>query len=204
MTFKFKRLYQAFQAYKNSANLGDFALLKADALGAQANPAIVEKMEQVKGYHPAINLAKLAQLPPGTFGYEYAFFMQRNQLQPLNISPELEDVAISNVFALRYAVTHDMFHVLLGFDTSYAGEIGVLAFAVSQKYSRSQIISLWVAQVLYPILAPQQFKSILVNLRRGKQMGRQADFLLNYRFEEYWAEPLAILTQKLGLSSQDL
>ena len=84
MAIKFKRLYQAFQAYKNSANLGDFALLKADAF--------------------------------------------------------------------------------------YAGEIGVLAFAVSQKYSKLQIISLWIAQVLYPILAPQQFKSILVNLRQGKQM----------------------------------
>ncbi|MEM7591419.1 MAG: Coq4 family protein [Cyanobacteria bacterium P01_A01_bin.83] len=203
MAIKFKRLYQAFQAYKKSANLGDFALLKADALGAQANPVIVEKIEQVKGYHPAINLAKLAQLPPGTFGYEYASFMQRNQLKPLNISPELEDVAMSNVFALRYAVTHDMFHVLLGFDTSYAGEIGVLAFAVSQKYSKLQIISLWVARILYPILAPQQFQSILVNLRRGKRMGQQADFLLNYRFEEHWTEPLATLTKKLGLSSKD-
>ena len=141
MTIKFKRLYQGFQAYKNSENLGDFALLKADAFGAKANPAIVEKMQQVKGYHPAIDLSKLRQLPPGTFGYEYASYMLHNQLRPLNISPELEDIAQNNVFALRYAVTHDMFHVLLGFDTSYAGEIGVLAFAVEQKYSKLQCIN---------------------------------------------------------------
>ena len=200
MTIKFKRLYQGFQAYKNSENLGDFALLKADAFGAKANPAIVEKMQQVKGYHPAIDLSKLRQLPPGTFGYEYASYMLHNQLRPLNISPELEDIAQNNVFALRYAVTHDMFHVLLGFDTSYAGEIGVLAFAVEQKYSKLQTISLWIAQFLYPILAPRQFKSISTNVRRGKQMGQKANFLLNYRFENYWTKSLATLRKELGLN----
>ena len=188
MAIKFKRLYRAFQAYQNSENLGDFALLKADALEAKANPVIVEKMQQVKGYHPPINLSKLSQLPPGTFGYEYASYMQRNQLQPLNISPKLEDIAKDNVFALRYAVTHDMFHVLLDFDTSYAGEIGVLAFAVEQKYSKLQVISFWLARVLYPIMAPGQYKAIQANVHRGRLLATQASFLLNYRFEDRWSD----------------
>ncbi|MEL6493834.1 MAG: Coq4 family protein [Cyanobacteria bacterium J06623_7] len=199
IAIKTKGLYRAFQAYKNSENLGDFALLKADALGAKANPEVESKMQQVRGYYPQIDLLKLSQLPPGTFGYEYAAFMQRNKLRPLNISPELRDVAQDNVFALRYAVTHDIFHVLLGFDTSYAGEIGVLAFAVAQKYSKLQAFSLGIARVLYPILAPRQFKRIFLNLRRGQQMGKEANFLLNYRFEDCWAKPLATLTRELNL-----
>ncbi|MEH2039955.1 Coq4 family protein [Nostoc sp.] len=80
---------------------------------------------------------QLSQYPQGTFGREYATYMQANQLKPLNISPELEDVAKRNLFALRYLVTHDIFHVLLDFDTTYAGEIGVLAFAATQNYSKS-------------------------------------------------------------------
>ena len=200
---KLRLLHQAFRAYKDSENLGDFALLKADALGAKADPAVAAEMEQVKGYYPAINLSKLSQLPPGTFGYEYAFFMKRNQLKPLSISPALADVAQRNVFALRYAVTHDMFHVLLGFDTSYAGEIGVLAFAATQKYSKLQTFSLAIAQGLYSLLAPRQFKRILANVRRGKQMGKQANFLLNYRFEDHWTKPLTVLRQELNLNYSD-
>lgn len=199
MGIKFKRLYQTWQAY-NQEKIGDFALLKADALGAKVNPAVAIEMEQIKGYHPPIDLAKLIQLPPGTFGHEYASYMQRNQLKPFNISPELEAIAQDNVFALRYAVTHDMFHVLLGFDTSYAGEIGVLAFAVEQKYSRLQKLSLAIANILYPILAPRQFRTIFINLRRGKRLGKKANFLMNYRFEDHWQKPLTILRTELGLA----
>lgn len=199
-----KRMLQAIKALNNSENIGDFALLKADALGAKANRAIANKMQAVKGYYPQIELAQLAQLPQGTFGYEYAKFMQQNKLQAINISPELTNIANNNVFAVRYAITHDIFHVLLGFDTSYAGEMGVLAFAVEQKYSNSQTISFWAAQLLYPILAPRQTKAIFANKHRGKALAKKAVFLLNYRFEDCWAEPLVLVREKLGIDFEGI
>lgn len=110
--------------------------------------------------------------------------MQANQLKPLNISPELEDVAKRNLFALRYLVTHDIFHVLLDFDTTYAGETGVLAFAATQNYSKSLQIGLWLARLLYPILAFQQTKAIFANLAKGRELSKKADFMLGYRFED--------------------
>ena len=199
-----KRMLQAIKALNNSENIGDFALLKADALGAKANRAIANKMQAVKGYYPQIELAQLAQLPQGTFGYEYAKFMQQNKLQAINISPELTNIANNNVFAVRYAITHDIFHVLLGFDTSYAGEMGVLAFAVEQKYSNSQTISFWAAQLLYPILAPRQTKAIFANKHRGKALAKKATFLLNHRFEDYWTEPLVVVREKLGIDLEGI
>ena len=199
MKIKFQRLYQAFLAYRYSDNLGDFALLKADAFNTETESAIALQMEQIRDYMPQIDLDNLIHLPEGTFGREYASYMQRNKLKPLNISPELAEVGQANLFALRYAVTHDMFHVLLGFDTSYAGEIGVLAFAVEQKYNRLQKLSLAIARILYPLLAPGQFKAIFNNLRRGKQIGQEARFLLNYRFEDCWEESLNSLRQELGI-----
>lgn len=146
-----------------------------------------------------MTILKLIELPEETFGREYALYMQRNGLKPLNISPELAEIGQNNLLALRYAVTHDLFHLLLGFDTSYAGEIGVLAFAVEQKYSRLQAVSLAIAQILYPVLAPRQFKAIFDNVRRGRLMGKEARFLLNYRFEDRWQESLASLRQELGI-----
>jgi ubiquinone biosynthesis protein COQ4 len=201
MMIRFNQLRKAIQ-YKNSENLGDFAILKADALGAKVDPAVASQLRSVVGYHPPIDLEQLRQLPEGTFGRTYADHMQANQLKSFNVSPELEDVAQRNVFALRYAVTHDIFHVLLGFDTSYAGEIGVLAFAAEQEYSKSLRLSLQLARVLYPMLAPQQRQAIAANLEQGRELGRKAKFLLGYRFEDHWAQPIDAVKAELGLLSK--
>ena len=203
MLSKIKQIKTAL-AYKNSQNLGDFAILKSDILNAKVAPEVADKLEDVIGYHPLIDLDKLIEYPEGSFGREYAEHMKRNYLQPLNISPELEDVAKRNVFALRYVVTHDIFHVLLGFDTSYAGEIGVLTFAVAQNYSKSLKISLWFAKRLYPIIAPRQIKAILENQQKGEELGKKAKFLLGYRFEEHWNESLHKVREDLGLTEIQL
>ncbi|MGD1871783.1 MAG: Coq4 family protein [Mastigocoleus sp.] len=192
------QLKKAFK-YQKSGKMGDFALIKADILGARVSPAIAEKLEKVIGYYPTINLKELINYPPGSFGREYAEHMISNNLQTLGISPELSDIALRNVFAMRYLITHDIFHVLLGFDTSYAGEIGVLAFAVAQNYSKSQNISIWLAKLIYPILAPGQIREIFANLKKGKELGEKANFLLGYRFEEHWQESIEYIRHQLGL-----
>ncbi|NJL78043.1 MAG: hypothetical protein HC836_08765 [Richelia sp. RM2_1_2] len=198
MLNKFKQI-QAALAYKNSQNYGDFAILKSDILGAKISKEVADKLQNVVGYHPKIDLDKLIQYPQGTFGREYAEHMKINNLQPLNISSELEEVAQRNVFALRYVITHDIFHVLLNFDTSYAGEIGVLAFAAAQNYSKSLKVSLWLAKLLYPIIAPRQFRAIVANREKGQELGENANFLLGYRFEEHWEESLNRVRKHLGL-----
>ncbi|AFY58160.1 uncharacterized protein involved in ubiquinone biosynthesis [Rivularia sp. PCC 7116] len=202
MLNKLKQVKAAL-AYKNSQNFGDFAILKSDILGAKVAPEVGEQLQYVIGYHPLIDLDKLIAYPEGSFGREYAEHMKKNKLKALNISPELEDVARRNVFALRYVVTHDIFHVLLGFDTSYAGEIGVLAFAAAQNYSKSLKISLWFAKILYPIIAPRQIKAISENQQKGEELGKKAKFLLGYRFEEHWAKPLSKVREDLGLPNSN-
>lgn len=198
MLNKFKQLYKAFQAYKNS-EMGDFALLKFDAMAGEVAPEILSKLQPLAGYHPRIDLEELSRYPQGTLGREYAEHMKANHIQPLNISPQLEEVARRNVFALRYVVTHDILHVLLGFDTSYAGEMGVLAFNVTQNYSKSLKLSFWLARFLYPILVPWQFKAISANLKKAQQMAIQAEYLLSYRFEDHWAAPIDEVRKCLGL-----
>lgn len=199
MPIKFKQLYQAIQALK-SENLGDYAILKADAFGAKVNPAVESKLQQVVGYHPPIDLEKLSHYPKDSFGYKYAHHMKENSLKPFNVSPALEEIAKRNVFSLRYAVTHDIFHVLIGFDTSYAGEIGVLAFAAEQNYSPVLKLSLALAKIIYPVLAPRQLKEIFVNVHKGQELGKKAKFLLGIRFEEYWDRPLNEIKSELRLT----
>ena len=198
--FKKLQQLQAIIAYKNSENLGDIAILKSDFFGAKVSPTVASKLQPVAGYYPVIDLKQLSRCPEGSFGREYANHMQANQLKALSISPELEDIAKRNLFAWRYLVTHDIFHVLLDFDTTYAGEIGVLAFAATQNYSKSLQIGLWLAKLLYPILAPRQIKGIFANLAKGRELGKKADFLLGYRFEEHWEEPIEDVRKRLALA----
>ena len=200
MKIDFKKLYRAYKVSRNPERVGDFVLLKADAFNANIEPEIAAKMTEVQGFYPEIDLEKLSQLPSGTFGYEYARYMRENKLTPLKVSSEMKELAERNVFALRYAVTHDIFHILLGFDTSYSGEIGVLAFAASQNYSPALKFSLFPALLIYSVVAPRQIKAIFSNLRQGKQMGQKAKFLLNYRFEDLWHQPLNKLRTELKLN----
>ena len=200
MFIKFKPLLKAIKTSRESEYLGDVVILKAEAFGAKINPKIAAKMQPVVGYHPIIDLEQLSHLPEQSFGYQYASHMKQNHLTPLQVSPELSTLADKNVLSLRYVITHDIFHVLLGFDTSYAGEIGVLAFAVEQNYSQQFKLSLIIARFLYPILAPFQVSKIFENIRKGRELGKQAKFLLNYRFEENWQRPLSEIKAELGLA----
>lgn len=93
MQINWKKLFYIYKLLRKTENMGDVALLKTDFFGAKINPNLAPKMQPVKGYYPPINLAELKQLPVDSFGYQHANFMQINNLQPLNISPALADIA---------------------------------------------------------------------------------------------------------------
>ncbi|WP_448266048.1 hypothetical protein [Nostoc sp. DSM 114159] len=58
---------------------------------------------------------------------------------------------------------------------------------------------MWLARLLYPILAFQQTKAIFANLAKGRKLGKKADFILGYRFEDCWEEPIYYVRKRLGL-----
>ena len=107
------------------------AVLKLDALAAPPK-GIAQRLEAVRGYAPEQNLSVLRALPAGTLGREYARFLDANGIEPLVISAAVKERFRENPFALRYTVTHDLHHVLTGFDTGLAGEAGDFAFSVGQ------------------------------------------------------------------------
>lgn len=200
-----RRLRLAILAVRRAitARPGDFALLKAELFGTKAPPEIDKKLNLVKGYRPQIDIPALSQLPENTFGRHYANWMIEQNLTPFVISEDLTDIADRNTLAMRYAITHDMIHVLTGFDTSYAGEIGVLSFAVAQNYSPQFKTGLKIASILYPILSLGKFQSIKRAKLMGGELGHQAKFILGERLEDYFKEDLDTLRRQLSLSFED-
>ena len=185
-----KRYSQALKDYFTKGEAGDAAFGEIKFYGIGLNPALKNQLQEFVGYYPTIDLEELSQLPEGTLGYEYAQHMKQNNIQPLQISPDLKEEANRSPFALRYTVTHDIFHVLLGFDTSYAGEMGVFGFTVGQNYSKMLKIVEPLILLLFCVIRPFQIKKIWSCDRLGKELGKQAGCLLVYRFEDNWSRPI--------------
>ena len=194
-----KRFFTAIKDYFTKGEVGDIAFLKFEVFGLGANSKVLGQLQDFAGYYPSINLEELSQLPIGTLGYEYAQHMHKCGIQPLEISQDLREEANDHLFALRYTVTHDIFHVLLGFDTSYAGEIGVFAFTIAQNYSKTIDAFEPLVTSVYPLIFINQAKQMRANIRKGKALGKKARCLLTYRFEDNWARPIADIRNELGL-----
>ena len=192
------KMLRMFRAYRAGAPLGDVVVLKLDALSA-APKAVAEKLAGVRGYAPEQDLAVLRRLPPGTLGREYALFLDANRIAPLVVTPAIRERFRRDPYALRYTTTHDIHHVLAGFDTGLAGEAGVLAFNVGQGAAPVSRAMLSVVRVLYSVASPTQARAIANNVRVGLAMGKSAELVIGAPVESYFEEPLAHVRRRLGI-----
>ena len=198
-----KRYAKALKDYFTKGEAGDAAFGEIKFYGIGADPNLIAQLQNYVGYYPTIDLEELSQLPEGTLGYEYAQHMKKNNIQPLEISPDLKEEADRDPFALRYTVTHDIFHILLGFDTSYAGEMGVFGFTAGQNYSKMLKIAEPLILLLLCLIKPHKIKQIWESDRIGKALGKQAECLLVYPFEKNWARPINDVRAELGLLNDE-
>src|SRR5262245_5312531 len=78
---KWRQMFEGVRALR-AGQLGDGAVLKSDAIGARAYPAVEARLERVRGYLPHIDLGALERLPRGSLGRSFAEHMRENKLTP--------------------------------------------------------------------------------------------------------------------------
>jgi ubiquinone biosynthesis protein Coq4 len=193
-----RKMIETVRAFRSGAPLGDVAVLKLDALSGPSRE-VSQRLETVRGYAPEQSLTTLRELPAGTLAREYARFLDFNGLEPLAISPAVRERFRDNPYVLRYTTTHDLHHVLTGFDTGLAGEAGVIAFNVGQGSAPIGRAMLWVVRVVYSILSPSQAREVWHNVRVGFRLGQRAELVIAQRIESFFEEPLAQVRRKLGI-----
>jgi ubiquinone biosynthesis protein Coq4 len=193
-----RKLLATIREYRAGAPLGDVVVLKLDALSAPPQ-GIADKLDAVRGYAPAHDLPALRLLPAGTLGREYARFLDANGIEPLAISDTVKERFRDNPYALRYTTTHDLHHVLTGFDTGLAGEAGVVGFNVGQGSAPGTKALLWAPRLLWALLSPSQARRIWHNVRVGRELGRRAKLVIAQPLESWFEEPLAQVRARLGL-----
>ena len=194
----FRKMRAMFRQYRAGAPLGDVAALKFDALSAP--PAgISERLRDLEGYSPEHDLEKLRKLPAGTLGREYARFLEANGITPLEVSAQIRQRFSKNPYVLRYTATHDLHHLLTGFDAGLAGEAGVFAFTVGQGSAPGGRGLLWLVRLLHPLLAPFQARRLWHNIRVGRALGKRAKLLIAQPIESHFEEPLESVRARFDL-----
>jgi ubiquinone biosynthesis protein Coq4 len=147
---------------------------------------------------PAHDLARLAALPEGSLGQVYAAAMARLGYDP-NLHAGMEPLNDAVYVELRLSQTHDLWHVVTGFDTTVVGEIGLQAFHLTQfPYPLASVLT---AQALFSttLLEADQLPALVQAIHTGLQMGQRARPLFAQRWEDGWEKPLAQWRQELNL-----
>lgn len=144
------------------------------------------------------DLEQLAALPEGSLGHAYAGEMNRLGYDP-NLHAGIEPSSDAMYVELRLSQTHDLWHVITGFDTSVNGEIGLQAFHLTQfPYPLASVLT---AQALLSttLFEADHLPALVQSIHAGLQMGQRARPLFAQRWEEGWEKPLAQWRQELNL-----
>ena len=146
----------------------------------------------------AIDLPALRALPAGTFGREAARFLDARGLDPADL-PHREAADGPSWLRAHLFESHDLWHVVTGFDTDVAGEAGLQAFYLAQIPSRLATVLLSLIFLNTTIYAFDDRARRVDAIVRGWQLGRAARPLLGVRWAELWAVPLVEVQARLGL-----
>jgi ubiquinone biosynthesis protein COQ4 len=149
---------------------------------------------------PYIEVLKF--LPPGTFGREYAEFITKHGFDP-NFYRKVGDLDnVTSYLLLRMRQSHDLWHVVTGFDVSVPGEIGLKAFELAQ--TRRPMAGALVAGAFIRCFFqnPNEVNSLLSAIAKGYRTGLNAEPFLAQKWEEYWELPLDQLRAELGVNAK--
>ncbi len=150
----------------------------------------------IKGVY---DIDALSRLPHNTLGYVYAAHMRERNLVP-DFYKGIPGRNILRFLRNRLSKTHDVWHVLGGFDTSVPGELGLQAFYGGQIPSITfmAIILSGFLRTLY-LQDNRLGKDIFDSISQGYMAGKKAQKLFGIKWEDYWEEDLGEIRRKFNI-----
>ena len=145
-----------------------------------------------------LDLQVLAAMPEGTLGHAFGTHMLERGLDP-NAIPSLPAEEEWQYVLAHVYETHDVWHVVTGFDTDVPGELGLQAFNLAQFPGRVGLMLLAAGMLNTLIFHPEQRVARLEAIARGWRLGRDAEQLLGIDWKRWWLRPLAEVRAELLL-----
>ena len=145
-----------------------------------------------------IDLDRLLNCPTGSLGHTYATHMKSLGLDPEFFrTREIDnDVAFA---VMRMRQTHDLWHIVTGFKTDVADEIGLQAFTLS--YLAFPLAAILIGGALLRAAIKNVMIGSLANsIAKGMTLGSQVNGLFAYDWEANWSKPLDDVRRELNLA----
>lgn len=143
-------------------------------------------------------LSTLLEMPAETLGGAFARFMRARGLAPENLPSKPASTELDYIVAHLYE-THDLWHVLTGFDTDPAGELGLQAFMLAQTRAYLPLLVITAMSLNTVMYAYDEKTTRMDSLTRGWLLGRRAKSLVGVDFAPHLARPLLDVRRDLGL-----
>jgi ubiquinone biosynthesis protein COQ4 len=199
LTGNLDRLAQVFEINDHMMKLRNPAEESAtidDFLASPAGPAALRSRLRLGRE----DLLAATRHPPDTLGGAYGELMRARGLS-LDAIPRLEASSDIDYIVAHYYETHDLWHVVTGFDTDPAGEVGLQTFYLAQ--GRAHLPLFVIASVLMntALHAYDDRGRRLDAIARGWTLGKQAKRLAGIDWRLHFARPLAEIRRDLGLDS---
>ena len=154
---------------------------------------------------PLPDLEELKHLPETTLGGAFAKHMIDLELD-VEFFGKLEVPKGDRFSYLDYRarVCHDVWHILTGFDTTVAGEVGLQAFTYAQIGSPLAGLITGGGLMNMAMFEPAKMPVGLAWAAQGFEAGSKCRMLLGFRHEEFWDKPLTEVRELVGLPAQGL
>lgn len=146
---------------------------------------------------PPHDLKALLEYPQDSLGYTYASSLKEAGLQTITAKVKID--SDTSYVENRWQQTHDIWHIITGFDTSEIGEIGLQAFYLAQF--QLPLASMLIANSLISttLLQPDELSLLLSAIAKGWEMGQTAKPLIAQKWEEAWEKPVAVWQAELNI-----
>jgi ubiquinone biosynthesis protein COQ4 len=144
-----------------------------------------------------VDLEALAKLPEGTLGRAYSEFLRSRNLTPevFAVPREIRNED-ARYMAQRVRQTHDLWHVVTGYDTHVLGEIELQAFAYAQLGTPFSLLIALFGASHANLLSPR----VASRVWAAYWHGRRAEPLVWRAWERHFATPLSELRLLLRLA----
>jgi len=146
-----------------------------------------------------IDLLVLKELPEGTLGRVFADHMLENNLDPRDIPVPSHAPGDVRYVKTHLRETHDLWHVVTGFHTDVAGEIGLQAFYLAQLPSRLSAVLIAMAFIHLATKNIEPRDAIMTEVMRGWALGKQSRPFFGFDWAKHWATPLTEVRKLLGV-----
>jgi ubiquinone biosynthesis protein COQ4 len=207
------RLWQQIKIFRTGdpAQVLDAAYSTGDAIGGMSEERLVqvfvnsEKGQSLLQQRPDLaaalcNKQALSKLPADSLGQHFLAFSERYNLDSLALLEHQHAMSrdydnldpVRQYVADRLTVMHDVWHVVVGYDATYAGESALMCFSLPQRINDRAI-------PLFILLSILTGRIGLTDAWRAYSRGKRASKMALEPFEELLELPLAEVRNKLGV-----